>query len=334
MTTPLKIAVFRALQLGDLLCALPAVAHLKRCFPDSILYMIGLPHMKSLIERYDFIDEFIVFPGYAGLPELPTPDLAEIDRFVQEMQKRDFDLLFQMQGSGTIVNDFLKLWKAKRLIGFCPDRMNANKDWLHYPDDLHEVDRHLALLEHMGLKVKSTDRRLLFPLGVSDWEAFHALGRQVNLERYAIVHVGSRSTDRQWPLSNFKYLAEHLYGQGLQIVLTGTVAEEGLVGEMEQLLDIPVINLTGKTNLGEIGCLVKNATILLCNCTGTSHIAAALETRSIVISLDGEPNRWGPMNKALHSTYDGRQELDLEAVKVVIDRMLQEHKKMPIRLQE
>lgn len=325
MPVPLKIAVFRALQLGDLLCALPAVAHLKRCFPDSILYMIGLPHMKSLAERYDFIDEFIVFPGYAGLPELPTPDLAEIDRFVQEMQKRDFDLLLQMHGSGTIVNDFLKLWKAKRLIGFCPDRRNANKDWLHYPDDLHEVDRHLALLEHMGLKVESTDRRILFPLKFSDWEGFHVLERQVNLRHYAIVHVGSRNVDRQWPLSNFKYLAEYLHHRGLQIVLTGTVAEENLVDEMEQLLEIPVINLAGKTDLGVLGCLVRNAAMLVCNCTGISHVAAALETCSIVISLDGEPNRWGPINKSLHTTYNAREELDLVAMEAVIDRMLQVH---------
>ncbi|MDM1293412.1 hypothetical protein HX021_03785 [Sphingobacterium sp. N143] len=41
-----KIAVFRALQLGDLLCAMPAIAALKYNYPESTLYFIGLPHYE------------------------------------------------------------------------------------------------------------------------------------------------------------------------------------------------------------------------------------------------------------------------------------------------
>lgn len=320
MQIPLTIAIFRALQLGDLLCALPAIACVKRNYPLSRLYVIGLPHMESLLARYAFIDGFIAFPGYRGLPEQPEPSIETVEEFIQEMCTMRFDMVFQMHGDGTIVNDFLKRWEAKRLVGFCPDGLSADKDWMLYPDGLHEVDRHLRLLMYLGLSVSDGDRQLLFPLTEADWRSFSPWKDGLDRTAYAIVHVGSRDIKRQWPLANFKSLASYMHDQGLSIVLTGTEAEVELVNRMEQQLDFEVLNLAGKTDLGQLGCLVRKASLVLCNCTGISHIAAALKTRSIVISMDGEPERWGPINTELHHTYDGRQVLDLEEIKAVISQ--------------
>jgi ADP-heptose:LPS heptosyltransferase len=85
----------------------------------------------------------------------------------------------------------------------------------------------------------------------------------------------------------------------------------------------PAINLAGKTSLGAIGILIKNAYALISNCTGVSHIAAAFQTPSIVISMDGEPERWGPINKDIHRTINWLAEPDLDRVHVAARRLLQ-----------
>ena len=64
------------------------------------------------------------------------------------------------------------------------------------------------------------------------------------------------------------------------------------------------VNLAGKTGIGVVAALIKHANLLIANCTGVSHIAAATKTPSVIISMDGEPHRWGPMNHALHHTFD------------------------------
>jgi ADP-heptose:LPS heptosyltransferase len=54
--------------------------------------------------------------------------------------------------------------------------------------------------------------------------------------------------------------------------------------------------------------------LLIANCTGVSHIAAATRTPSFVISMDGEPERWGPLNQILHVTKDWTRDPSFEAV--------------------
>ena len=44
--------------------------------------------------------------------------------------------------------------------------------------------------------------------------------------------------------------------------------------------------------------------MLIANCTGVSHIASALKTPSVIISMDGEPERWAPLDKQLHYVID------------------------------
>lgn len=315
----LKIAVFRALQLGDLLCAMPAIAALKYNYPESTLYFIGLPHMGPLLERFDCVDEFIAFPGHPELPELPCNPLALTD-FVKRMQAEKFDLLLQLQGNGTIVNDFLKNFGAKRLVGFRPIGSRQDSDWLEYPDNLHEVDRHLALIEFLRLPIPN--RAMFYPLFGSDWSGFEVIENRLAYP-FAIVHVGSRDTKRQWPLENFVRLAEHLHAKGYQIVLTGVSAEKRRIAEFENLLTFRVLNLCAQLDLGVLGCLVRQASLVICNCTGISHIAAALETRSIVISMDGEPKRWGPQNKRLHKTFDARKPISLTDIFNAIDFLLE-----------
>jgi len=307
----MRIAVFRALYLGDFLCSVPALRALRKYFPMAEISLIGLAGMEHLAKRYHhYIDNFIVFPGFPLLSDNAfNPEEFQI--FLEEIRKKEFDLIFQMQGNGSIINNLLKTFNAKRIVGFCQSEKETDENFIVYPTNLHEIERHLALLEHIG--IPSDGKEIDFPINKEDNDNYQKAKLPI-IRDYICIHPGSKASWRQWPIANFAKIGNYLTEKGFQLVITGTKPELNLINELVNEMEyIPVI-AAGKLSLGGTGVLLSNASFLLTNCTGISHLAAALKVPSLVISMDGEPHRWGPLNKKLHRTIDWKSYPDYNAV--------------------
>lgn len=319
--TTRKIAVFRALQLGDMLCAVPALRALRHSYPDAEITLMGLPWAASFCERFSgYLDRFIHFPGYPGLPEQPF-DQGAWDSFAGAMRAEHFDLILQMQGNGSIVNEMLINLKAGPVAGFHSNGSYRDPElFIEYPTGISEIERHLQMLAHLGIPAVGTE--LEFPVAESEMSRLYESHPLLPQSRYVCVHPGSRGAWRQWPPSHFACLADQCAGMGYQVVITGTDAEAPITTQVIDLMDYPAIDLTGKTGLGEIGQLIGASDLLISNCTGVSHIASAMRTPSIVISMDGEPERWGPLNKELHKTIDWTRDQDFGQVMLLTESLL------------
>ena len=104
---PQRIAIVRALPgLGDLLCAVPAWRCLRRALPQAQVTLIDLPWARTFVERYAaYLDNFIEFPDYPGIPEVP-PQLTKLPAFFASVPEQHFDLALQMHGNGSVINPF------------------------------------------------------------------------------------------------------------------------------------------------------------------------------------------------------------------------------------
>lgn len=317
-----KIVVFRALQLGDLLCSIPAIRALRQAYPAAEIALIGLPWAKMMIERFpQYFTSLITLPGYPGLPEQPVDRLA-LPGFLQAVQQQNFDLALQMHGNGYISNPLVDCFAAKNIAGFYTENNYCpNKNlFIEYPTGVHEIFRHLQLMEALGITDATT--HLEFPITPQDEEDYSAAALPVISKEYIILHPGARGINRQWEPANFAAIGDYCYEKGLQVVITGTKDEAPIVKKVIQHMQHTPINAAGKTSLGAIAVLIKNAAALVSNCTGVSHIASALQTKSIVISLDGEPFRWEPLDKTIHTEIDWTITPDLDIVKYRLNNLL------------
>jgi ADP-heptose:LPS heptosyltransferase len=309
-----KILVFRALQLGDLLCTVPALRALRLAYPNAEITLLSLPWAESFVARFNrYLDRFIHFIGFPGLPEQPF-DATGFPEFLHKIQDERFDLILQMQGNGSIVNPMIALLNGRHSAGFrlANDYAPDEQSFLQYPTGIHEIERHLALMQHIGADHSDTD--LEFPLTEKDFSDLANADITVTNKRYACVHPGSRGAWRQWPTAHFAMIGDYFAGHGFEIVLTGTKDEMNIIEDVRRQMKHPSIIAAGRTSLGAIAALISNAFLLVSNCTGVSHIAAATKTKSIVISMDGEPERWAPMNTNLHFTIDWLRDPDIDKV--------------------
>jgi len=313
-STVKKIAVFRALQLGDMLCAIPAIRSLRTAHPLAHITLIGLPWANEFAQRFSvYFDDFISFPGYPGLPE-QNFNQALFDVFIKRVQSHQFDLVLQMQGNGTIVNQLLESFGARYVAGFSPhpQPITPGSYFLPYPNHIHEISRHLELMAFLGVPSTGTD--LEFPITKQDEENFHKLKLPVSKAHYIVIHPGSRGSWRQWPPLYFASLGDFCIKSGFQVVLTGTKEEMPVINEVIKLMKYPPIVAAGKTTIGSVAVLIDQAYALIANCTGVSHLASALATQSVIISMDGETERWAPLDKTLHATVDWTKTSDYHAV--------------------
>jgi ADP-heptose:LPS heptosyltransferase len=298
---PRRIVIFRALQLGDMLCAVPALRALRAAAPHAHIALIGLPWAQSFVERYaDLFDELIVFPGAEGFPEQHESNDG-LPAFYARMRAQGFDLAIQLHGSGGVANDLLLRFGARAYAGFVqPGEPQRDGVFIGWPDELPESERYVALMSALG--VNTSDRRLWFPLSESDGDEYASLAAAHGIEahRLVLVHPGAQLPSRRWPAERFAEVADRLAADGWQIAITGTAAEASLTGAVLGAMTAPALHVAGATSLGGLAALVAHARLVVCNDTGISHIAAAMATASVVIASGSDTQRWAPLDHTRH----------------------------------
>ncbi|MDQ3871934.1 MAG: glycosyltransferase family 9 protein [Chloroflexota bacterium] len=299
---PERILVLRALHLGDMLCAVPALRALRAALPTAEITLLGLPWARSFVSRFEaYLDRFLEFPGFPGFPERPVA-VGEVARFLAEAQRMRFDLALQMHGSGRYSNPICFLVGARRTAGYvlpgdwCPDPDR----FMPYPAGLPEIRRHLRLMSFLGVPLGGEE--LEFPIQPDDRAGLDALRAEHSLapHGYVCLHPGARAPERRWPPRLFAKLGDRLADLGLQVVVTGTAAERDLAAAVIQAMTAPAADVAGRTSLGTLAALVHDARLVVCGDTGVSHVAAALQVPSVVLFTASEVRRWAPLDRRLH----------------------------------
>jgi ADP-heptose:LPS heptosyltransferase len=298
---PRKIAVLRALQLGDVLVAVPALRALRAAHPQAEITFIGLPWARDFVRRFaHLVNDFLEFPGFPGLTEREF-NACGFSQFVAAARQSRFDAAIQLHGSGLLTNRVIATSGARRSAGFHPAGQLPpdNGLYMQYPDTGHEIRRNLSLMSFLGIPMQG--EYLEFPVTEADrHEASQVLGDCVT-NRIVCVHAGARFKTRRWPAHRFACVADALARDGFTVVLTGSWAESELVGQVSAAMTAKHLNVVGRTSLGGLAALLKTAQLVVTNDTGVSHVAAAVGTRSVVIVMGSDPERWAPLDHERHT---------------------------------
>lgn len=263
--------VLRALGLGDLLTAVPALRALRRAHPGHHLVLAAPRWLAGLAHRTGAVDE--VHP--TGSPEAfcwgrPPPDLA-----------------VNLHGHGPGSIDALLSSGARRVLTH-RHRAHPELDGPRWLDEQHEVHRWCRLLRHGGVPADPDDLLLPVPGGAR---------RDV-----VLVHPGASHGARRWPPERFAAVAGELAGRVPEVLITGSGAERSLALEVARRAGLPdSAAVAGRTDLLELAALVGRARLVVCGDTGMAHLATASGTPSVVLFGPVPPRRWGPPEQGPHT---------------------------------
>jgi ADP-heptose:LPS heptosyltransferase len=298
-----SVAVFRALQLGDMLCAVPALRALRNSLPAAHITLVGLPWARQFAQRFSqYIDDFVAFPGHSLLPEQAVRR-EEVTPFYVNMGSRQLTLALQLHGSGNISNEIVAGFGAQAMAGYTGgEPVHAERTvLLPWPQTGTEPERLLGLLEKLGADIAGD--KLEFPLSQEDERELRESGVAARLTpgRYICIHPGARHRDKCWPPEHFAEVADRLATDfGVDVVLTGSAAERELAAQVASHMQAPAVNAAAPISIGAMAALMRDARLLVCNDTGVSHIAAGLGLNSVVIFSKADIARWAPLDRHKH----------------------------------
>ncbi|HSK55155.1 MAG TPA: glycosyltransferase family 9 protein [Jiangellales bacterium] len=266
------VLVLRALGLGDLLTAVPALRGVRRALPRHRVVLATPAPLAPLALLSGAVDEVLDARGLEPLDGRCPPPAVAVD----------------LHGRGPQSHRVLQWTRPGRLVAFgCPEAGVAGPQWR---DGEHEVARWCRLVrDALGGCPDARDLQLPAP------------GRPAPVERAVVVHPGAAYPSRRWPPERFAAVARALAADGERVVVSGTAAERPLADVVARLAGLPpAAVLAGRTAVEEMAALVARARLVVCGDTGTAHLASAFGTPSVVLYGPVSPAVWGPPARPQH----------------------------------
>ncbi|RFM27466.1 glycosyltransferase family 9 protein [Deminuibacter soli] len=312
-----KIAVFRAVQPGAMLCSIPAVRALRNTYPQAHITLVSMPWAATLLQRFpEYFDDFIALPGIPMNKE-------NFEDFAAHMRFENFDLLLQLQDNSAIINTLMFQLGARHVAGFSHDEGLVDSGmFINYPDHAPEILRQLALVNALGIDTQGSSME--FPVLPGDKQEVNRLLLPVYEKSYVVIHP---SAD-QWPPAYFGMLADYCIEQGYTLIITGAKDDQPLIREIRKCIHHPVIDLTGQLSTGALGWLIRNAFLFITNSTDITQLAAATATPSLTISLRHDTYKWAPLNRKLHKTIDWNNDTHIETVFTLAVSLMQQQQSL------
>lgn len=276
--------VLRALGLGDLLVAVPALRALRRARPEHRVVLAAPAWLGPVVELTGSVDALL---PVAGLDE-PLPPLGTS----LGTASGGVDLAVNLHGRGPQSHARLDALAPRHRVGHAAPGWDGPV-WV---DETNERGRWVDVLRHHRIPGDPDEVGLARPPVPSP-----APGA-------VVVHVGAAYGSRSWPAERFAVVARTLAASGRRVVLTGSSAERDRADAVAAAAGLPdAANLAGRTGLAELAALVADAALVVTVDTGAAHLATAYATPSVVLFGPAPVVRWGPPPGGPHVVLtDGR----------------------------
>ncbi len=272
-----SILVIRLGAMGDIIHALPAVASLRKSFPERPLTWVIAPRWIPLVEGNPYIDSLIAFER-GSMHALRSSWNAL--RALQPHLAIDFQGLVQSAVIGRVA-------RPKLFYGFDSSVAREPLASVLYTHRVaaygpHRVRRNLQLIQAAGASEITDD--VWIPAGRHEGA--------LPSGPFVLANPFAGWIGKQWPIENYELLAERLNREGLELVAN---VPERRATELAKLKHIRVHT----SSLGGLIAATRRSIAVIGVDSGPLHLAAALHKPGVALFGPTDPDRTGPYGPSM-----------------------------------
>src|SRR5918997_2272869 len=285
-----RLLVVRLDNIGDVVMTGPVLRALKENLPSSHITLMASPGGSKAAPLLPWVDEVLAWRVlWQDLGHLYL-DPAREWGLIETLRRGSYDVAI-------ILTSFKQTPHAAGYACYLagiPLRLGESKEWgggvlsdeaPPAPDELHQVERNLRLIEHAGFHVEDRTLRIRVP------EEAQKSAVELLEERsvapgapYLLLNPWTSAQARTYPTDRFTRAARRLSEEtGWPVVVTGTGKDWESGSELFDALGEQGVDLLGATGLSELAALVEGARLVLTNNTSTMHLLDALRVPGVVL---------------------------------------------------
>jgi len=296
-----KILAVRLDNIGDVIMLGPALRAVKETSPQAHLTLLATPGGATAVPLLPWIDDVILWrPIWQDVGGRMPFDPARERELIDLLAGQEFDaaLIFTSFSQTPHVPGYvcylagipLRAGESKEFGG-----STLTTELKGAPDELHQAERNLRLVEHLGFVAR--ERQLVVTIPDTARNAIPDLldKTEVNPHQpFILLHPGASAHARRYPAERFGILARLLTRRDWQVLVTGVERESALIQEV--IAHAPKARyLIGDTTLAEYAALVERAKLVICNDTLPMHLSDAVRTPVVVLfSGTDYEEQWQP----------------------------------------
>jgi lipopolysaccharide heptosyltransferase III len=287
--------------LGDLLVALPSIRLIRGKYPDARLTLACRQEYGALLRERGVVDEVV-----AEDSRLLTPLFSE---------KRE---------EAATISDWLGSFDL--IMGWTHGRKGPNLFIRADPTEPGQLSRLFFRKTSEALgesSAPSIDEWARLPVGrlKRAIAAARTVGEQ-GTKPNVVVHPGSGSESKRWPLSNFLRIIAGLGERSIAGVIVTGEAEERMEAELGMTVLPPNWTWLRRPGLSTLAVLLGEASLYLGNDSGVTHLAAACDTDVIALFRRDLVTAWEPLGRVQLHIAGSLDEISFESVwKTVVSRL-------------
>lgn len=286
-----RVLVVRLRSIGDTVLATPSLFALKRFLPHAALDILVEDWVAPVLEGHPHVDNVIT---------VAKSRPASRARVAHRLRANRYDVVYNLHG-GTTATLLTRATGAKHRVGFetyqyarLHNHLSPSSAALWRRDKTHSAEQQLALLGWTGVPVSDRPRTHLAvtPKAAATVTAkLRAAG--LSDAPFVVIHPAAAFATKQWSAENFGQVARALSEQRLPIVVITTPNQTDTVEELQRHASAPLVSFNDLA-LPEITALLAQARLFVGNDSGIAHMAAAVETPSVVIFGSSNTAHWQP----------------------------------------
>ena len=292
-----NILLIRTDRVGDVVLTTPAIAALRADFPAAHIAMLVSPETREIVDGNPHLNEVIVDDKkgkHGGLGFFALVSLLRSKKFdlaVVFHTKKRTNLLCFLAGIPE------RLGYKNNKFGFLLTKPLVD---VRIEGDRHEAQYCVDVLKPLGIEASAF--RPFVPLTgeCRKWVAGIFDKNKISpLDVVVAVHPGASCISKRWMPERFSEVINALSGRPAKVVLVGGPENAAIASQIKSSLKVPILDLTGKTTIGQLAAVLAKCRLLISNDSGPVHVAVAVGTP--VVSIFGRnqkglsPTRWRPL---------------------------------------